>query len=163
MVVLTSSYIILCALVNGVFYVYRTPSISNMYICFDENTIKNDSWPSEYWKHMTSYVLNRDTDAFGVRVPKNATQYKLRVMYKDRSFDDTVWKYLNNTPPSSSASSVNRQNSVISQFSSVTYQLSTVTFVAGYIAACSTFLLILHAYELWRCHFIETISTNYAT
>lgn len=96
MTMLTSNFVLLTALINGVFYVHRPKNAKSIFICFNK---MNDSWP-ENWYQMQMGAIDRGSiPIFFIKLPKNLTKYKIRILYINRTHGDTNWKNFTTTLP----------------------------------------------------------------
>jgi hypothetical protein len=86
---LSSAYIILSALLNNVLYINHPPNAGAVYICFDEDGVRNDSWPDD-WTRMSPHV-SFNVLMLTTSVPDSATEYKLRMVFQDHSTGDSSW------------------------------------------------------------------------
>lgn len=95
MATLSTSLLILTALINDSFVIYHRPKVSEAFVCFDK---ENDTWP-EKWMRLNA-VIEDDIPTLRTihDVPKNKSliDYKLRFIYPDRSFGDSQWKQMLN-------------------------------------------------------------------
>ena len=97
MAVLASSFVLLTALVNSVFYIYHPKNAESIFICLNKT---NESWP-ENWSRMYSSAIDGGTiPIFSLKLPENVTEYKIRIFYINRTHGDSGWKNFTLTSPS---------------------------------------------------------------
>jgi hypothetical protein len=92
MPVLSPTYVILSAILHNVLYIHHPPNVDDVFICFDNGGVRNESWPDN-WTPMSPHT------SFGVPtltslVPDSANDYKLRMIFHDRSTGDSSWSKL---------------------------------------------------------------------
>lgn len=90
-------FIVLSAVWQNVFYIYRSPYMGEVFGVFDGNgTRKNDVWPDN-WNRLVKSTLNH-TPVFNINltdiIDESAcvVDYKLKIVFHNRTYIDTSWK-----------------------------------------------------------------------
>ena len=86
MTLLSSSFLLLTAILNNTLYINHPYSAQAVFACFDDICY----WSSN-WSEMQPYQIENYLPALTVDLPINATQYKLRIIYPNRTVGDTSW------------------------------------------------------------------------
>ncbi len=94
MVALTSSFVLLTALVNGVFYIHQPRNAQSVFICLNKT---DETWPQNWAEMKTGYVEN--VPIFSIKLSDKVTQYKIRILYPNRTHGDSDWKNFTMLPP----------------------------------------------------------------
>lgn len=127
MAVLSSSFILLVALIQNVFYVSKPNNVVEGFICFQNlsTTTGACSWPEE-WIRLYPTAIRSDSgfNAFRTHYLQNTTadmdyiQYKIKLIFSDRSMgEQDQWqimllnsqKWLNNSIPEMNLTCVGTQ------------------------------------------------------
>ena len=97
MAVLSSNFLVLFTIIHDIMYINQPYNAKNIFICFDKNGVKNDSWPSE-WTEMSPTIMNNGHLFTSMAdVPENASVYKLRIIFQDQRVGDSrKWQNLHN-------------------------------------------------------------------
>lgn len=94
MVVLSSSYVILAALVQNVFYIYIPYNVYDASIMVETKEFPtNNSWVRMRYQ----MIHNQSTAVFTTQVPSSASnylRYKVKLQFKNYVFGETEWKTL---------------------------------------------------------------------
>lgn len=106
MSLLAANYILLSALINNIFYISQPYNAQEVYVCFNKT---DDTWPSA-WTRMESL---RDPPSFSITLPENATEYKLRIVFINRTVGDSVWKNLSTCAKNASSTKLRQQEETI--------------------------------------------------
>lgn len=133
---LSSHFIILQAIFQNILYIHQPYDSQEVFICFDEDGTKNDSWPSK-WIRMVPYEMN-NVPTFMVSMSNDTIQYKLRIRFQDGTTDDVDWiksiracatHFTPSFPPAAAA--VNSKECI-----------SSVSGLLYYITVCSSLLIL---------------------
>ena len=94
MAVLSSSYILLVALVQNVFYAHMPYDVMDASIMLETKNFSS----GDVWLKMNYQVIHSlHTPVFTTRIPPSAScylRYKIKLQFRDRSFGETPWKTL---------------------------------------------------------------------
>lgn len=90
---LASHFIILQAIWQNTLFIQQPYHTKDVFICFDNDGVRNDSWPSR-WNKMVPRM-----DTLAAAIPDNSTQYKLKLIMKDESTQDIAWHEIYTTHP----------------------------------------------------------------
>lgn len=94
MVVLTSSYILLIALVQNVFYIHSPHNVYNASIMLEASDFSTGS----SWTMMSyHFIHDRSTPVFSIHVPPSTSNYlrfKVRLQFRNQTFGETEWRTL---------------------------------------------------------------------
>ena len=94
MAVLSSSYILLVALVQNVFYAHMPYDVMDASIMLEtKNFSSGDTW----MKMNYQVIHNLHTPVFTIRIPPSAScylRYKIKLQFRNQSFGETPWKTL---------------------------------------------------------------------
>lgn len=137
----TSQLIVLQAIIQGVLYIQQPNNIKEVFVCFDANGIRNDSWPVN-WGRMEPY----ENSALTHPIRTNSTMYKLRLRGGNK-WSDTDWLelYSKCSTPTSNIPT-NKTNIALEA------ENQTLSVLTWYIAVCSSFLVIsIIAYGGRKC------------
>lgn len=80
-------FLILQAIIQNVLYIYQPYHTTNVYICFDKNGDRNDTWPDN-WDKMN---LN-NSHLFNINIPETAKEYKLKAILLRNNTVESDWK-----------------------------------------------------------------------
>lgn len=134
-----SQLIILQAILKSSLIIQRPYNSKEVFICFDYNGARNDSWPFN-WKRMKSYKYDYQ-EMFKASIPTNTTSYKLRVRRSNGVVQDSDWLELYREHPTTT-------NNTINSDADEGYSLNE--FLQWYIAvSCSILLIVTCVRELW--------------
>lgn len=125
---IASQFIALQAIFQSFLYIQYPYSAKEVFICFDSNGTRNESWPSK-WSRMEPYAA---TNAATLRypIPTNSTVYKLKLRKGNDFTQDSDWLELYSKPPTTVNNSTNTEENH-----------ETNHFVIWYIAVCSSLLV----------------------
>lgn len=131
-----TQFIILQAILGNYLLIQHPFNTREVYVCFDSNGTRDESWPSK-WVKMETYTPN-NAATLKSQIPTNSTMYKVRIVKGNGSTKDSEWLSLYNKDPNKSESS----------------NTNALYITIYYIAVCST----LSAAEL-----LIRIIQNYVT
>lgn len=130
---ITSNLLILQAIWCGYLYIQQIKNAKEVFVCFDINGTRNDSWPSK-WNRMEICKVN-STRALRHSIPSNSTHYKLRIRGGDDVMFDTNWTHL--------------YSKII--HTQIPVENCNTSYVIYYIALCTTFIVVYYATrEIWK-------------
>lgn len=128
---LASHFISLQAIWHGILYIHQPYEAKDVFICFDSNGTKNDSWPLKWKRMMPSTTINESI--LTSSIPKNSTMYKLRLRMDDNSTKETKWYQLfSKCPPPLNANIIKPDCKV---------ELGAVSYLIYFITLCSSLLV----------------------
>lgn len=138
-IMIASQFIVLQAILRNSLYIQHPFNISEVFICFDMNGTRNESWPAK-WGKMMPYA-NNNVSTLTYPIPINSTTYKLKLRKDNGATRDSKWLKLYNIPPTSVTNSTN-----------IGVERERDHFVIWYIAFCTSLLvlqLIFTSVQLW--------------
>lgn len=132
-------FIVLSAVWQNVFYVHRPPFVEEVFGVFDSNgSRKNDTWPDN-WHRLIKSTLNH-TSVFQINLTNivnnstRAVDYKLKLVFHDRSYTTTPWKVLFMDDDVKLAdNAVSENNTIPIIFFAIFCVIQTITIVTWYI------------------------------
>lgn len=132
----TSTLLVLTILVKNSFIVFHNPKVTEAFVCFNK---ENDTWPDE-WRRLHPMIQDNIPILQTVNIPQNnctVFQYKIRLVYANRTFQDTQWKQIlkDNLDNVCNLTSV---NTILENSFAETIPIS--------VAICTSFLIILIIY-----------------
>jgi hypothetical protein len=93
MAALSSTYVVLTALLNGVFYVYMPSDVQSASVMFQtKNFSSNNCWIKMFYQ-----TQNNVTPAFRVKAPLDAAEYmryRIKYHFRNQTFGETDWRVL---------------------------------------------------------------------
>lgn len=137
---LAANFLVLTAITNNIFYVSQPYNAQELYICFNKT---NDTWPSA-WLRMKSV---RDPLSFSITLPENATEYKLKIVFINRTYGDSEWKFLNTAAMNAPSSKLSQQEETIS---SSPHPTSGLLYYIAVITSC-LFVKTIHSLAVHTC------------
>lgn len=136
MAALSSTFIILSAIIENMLYIHQPPNAIEVYICFNK---QNDTWP-HHWNRMLPHT-SFGTSTFATLLPDTATEYKLRIIYQKRSVGDSTWQHLKCRNDTEIVTSQPTDKSQPPPPPEPVLDVQTVTALLYYITVCSSVLI----------------------
>lgn len=127
------SLLVLQAVWLGSLYIQHFKNTDEVFICFDTNGIKNETWPIK-WARMDTFSFN-GTRTLRQLIPTNSSLFKLKLSRRGKATQDTNWmeiKLGGSVKPNDYSST-----------------LKIVEFFSYYISIVVTFTGFLIYYKLW--------------
>ena len=144
MAVLSSSYILLVALVKNVFYIHMPYDVMDASIMLEtKNFTSGEVWTKMYYQT----IHNLHTPVFTTRIPSSASsylRYKIRLQFRNQTFGETPWKTLINEEYKDHAQRVNSTTTTAVMDNNSCDIFSVIVF----IAIICTILLLTIMYDV---------------
>lgn len=83
------SLLVLQAVWLGSLHIQHFKNMDDVFICFDTNGIRNETWPTK-WSRMDTFSLN-GTRTLRHMIPANSTLFKLKLSRRGKATQDTNW------------------------------------------------------------------------
>lgn len=139
---IVSQFIVLQAIFQNYLFVQYPYNTKEVFICFDSNGTRNESWPSK-WGRMEQYADN-NVVALKYLIPINSTIYKLRLRKTNGSTQDFEWMDLYSKPPTPTTPTTTNNSTNTAKEMEHEADYFTLWYLAlcWYIAFCCSLLVL---------------------
>lgn len=144
--------VILCTLISNVLYIQQPAGVNEMFICTnnDGNCTSSREWFSV--TPVAAYLT-----VYRVMLPKDANQFKVRMIFQNETKGETVWKSLNECAENSTETTTNAVPSIPCTANEQDGDIRPITSMVYFILVCSVILVSNLVIE----HVLKYVKNNY--